>query len=72
MGGLILEEFLKIAGNYFFPMVLSVYLVFKIDSLITALVRLQKEFSENILCEIKGIKQDILEIRLDINKFLNK
>jgi len=67
VGGVRLEEFFKLAGNYFFPMVLSVYLVIRIDKLIHSLVLNQKEFSEKVFFEIKEIKQDILNIRLDIS-----
>jgi hypothetical protein len=70
VGGLILEQFFNLLGNYFFPMVLSVYLVFKIDKLMTSLVSNQKDFSDKILLEMKEIKQDILNIRLDISSAL--
>lgn len=72
MGGLILKEILDLIGNYFFPMVLSVYLVFKIDKLMSALILDQKDFSSRVLLEMKEIKQDILDIRLDISAALRK
>lgn len=65
-----MEQFFNLLGNYFFPMVLSVYLVFKIDKLMTSLVSNQKDFSDKILLEMKEIKQDILNIRLDISSAL--
>ena len=70
MGGLILEDFLSLLGNYFFPMVLSVYLVLKIDKLMTSLIINQKEFSEMVLLEMKEIKKEILNIKLNISSVL--
>jgi len=67
-----LEDFLRLAGNYFFPMVLSIYLVIKIDKLMTSLVVNQKEFSNMVLLELKEIKQDILDCRKDIRSILLK
>ena len=72
MGGVTLEDFLRLAGNYFFPMVLSIYLVIKIDKLMTSLVVNQKEFSDMVLLELKEIKQDILDCRKDIRSILLK
>ena len=67
-----MEDFLRLAGNYFFPMVLSIYLVIKIDKLMTSLVVNQKEFSNMVLLELKEIKQDILDCRKDIRSILLK
>lgn len=53
-------------------MVLSVYLVIKIDKLMSSLITNQKDFSEKILLEMKEIKQDILNIRLDISAAFKK
>ena len=61
-----MENFLKLAGNYFFPMVLSIYLVVKIDKLITAMVSNQAIFQACITKEIKDIKTDIYNIRIDM------
>jgi len=72
VGGVTLEDFLRLAGNYFFPMVLSIYLVIKIDKLMTSLVVNQKEFSNMVLLELKEIKQDILDCRKDIRSILLK
>jgi len=72
VGVLTLEDFLRLAGNYFFPMVLSIYLVIKIDKLMTSLVVNQKEFSDMVLLELKEIKQDILDCRNDIRSILLK
>jgi len=67
-----LEEFFDLVGNYFFPMILSVYLVIKIDKFMGSLITNQKEFSDNVLKEMKEIKQDILNIRLDISSAFKK
>ncbi len=66
-----LEHYLNLIGNYFFPMVLSVYLVIKIDRLMTSLVINQKEFSEMVCTQLKEIKLEILECKKDIEKILN-
>ena len=67
-----MEEFFDLVGNYFFPMILSVYLVIKIDKFMGSLITNQKEFSDNVLKEMKEIKQDILNIRLDISAAFKK
>ena len=58
-----MEEFFNLAGNYFFPMVLSIYLVIKIDKLMTSLIANQKEFSDMVCSELKEIKNDIRELK---------
>lgn len=63
-----MNSIFELLGNYFFPMCLSVYLIFRIDHFMTELVKNQKEFSRIIIGEIKDIKKDILEIRLDMAK----
>ena len=63
-----MEDFFKLAGNYFFPMVLSIYLVVKIDKLITTMVSNQAIFQACITKEIKEIKTDIYNIRIDMAK----
>jgi len=49
-------------------MVLSVYLVWKLEFFITEIVKNQKEFSHNVTAEIKEIKQTINELRVDFAK----
>ncbi len=66
-----LEHYLNLIGNYFFPMILSVYLVIKIDKLMTSLIINQKEFSEMVCTQLKEIKLEILECKKDIEKILN-
>jgi len=63
-----IEYVLKLIANYGFPLVLSVYLVYKLEYFINEIVKNQKEFSQNITAEIKEIKQAIVELRLDFAK----
>jgi len=59
-----IEYVLKLIANNGFPLVLSVYLVWKLEFLITEIVKNQKEFSRNATAEIKEIKQTINELRV--------
>jgi|GEM_PF-1411162 len=63
-----IEYVLKLIANNGFPLVLSVYLVWKLEFFITEIVKNQKEFSRNVTAEIKEIKQTINELRVDIAK----
>jgi ABC-type nickel/cobalt efflux system permease component RcnA len=63
-----IEYVLKLIANYGFPLVLSVYLVYKLEFFINEIVKNQKEFSQSITTEIKEIKQAIVELRLDFAK----
>ena len=63
-----IEYVLKLIANNGFPLVLSVYLVWKLEFFITEIVKNQKEFSHNVTTEIKEIKQAINELRLDFAK----
>lgn len=49
-------------------MILSVYLIYRIDQIMTQMVQNQKEFQTVVIDEIKDIKKDIYEIRLDMAK----
>jgi len=66
LGGLIIEDFIKLAGNYFFPMVLSCYLIYRIDNLLSKMVEQENLFHETVINEIKEIKTDIYNIRIDM------
>ena len=59
---------LKLITNNGFPLVLSVYLVWKLEFFINEIVKNQKEFSHSITAEIKEIKQTINELRVDFAK----
>ena len=63
-----IEYVLKLIANNGFPLVLSVYLVWKLEFFITEIVKNQKEFSHNVTSEIKEIKQAINELRVDFAK----
>jgi len=63
-----IEYVLKLIANYGFPLVLSVYLVYKLEFFINEIIKTQKEFSQNITAEIKEIKQAINELRVDFAK----
>jgi hypothetical protein len=68
LGGIIIEHALQTIGNYFFPLVLSSYLVYRIDKIFTEIVENQKIFQTVVISEIKDIKKDIYEIRIDMAK----
>jgi len=63
-----IEYVLKLIANNGFPLVLSVYLVWKLEFFINEIVKNQKEFSHSITAEIKEIKQTINELRVDFAK----
>jgi len=63
-----IEYILKLIANNGFPLVLSVYLVWKLDFFIAEIIKNQKEFSHNVTVEIKEIKQTINELRVDFAK----
>ena len=59
---------LKIIANNGFPLVLSVYLVWKLEFFINEIIKNQKEFSRNVTVEIKEIKKTISDLRVDFAK----
>ena len=63
-----IEYVLKLIANYGFPLVLSLYLVYKLEFFINEIIKNQKEFSKSITAEIKEIKQAINELRVDFAK----
>ena len=63
-----IEYVLKLIANNGFPLVLSVYLVWKLEFFINEIIKNQKEFSHNVTAEIKEIKQTINELRVDFAK----
>jgi len=56
---------LKLIANNGFPLVLSVYLVWKLEFFINEIIKNQKEFSQNVTAEIKEIKKTINDLRVD-------
>jgi hypothetical protein len=63
-----IEYVLKLIANNGFPLVLSVYLVWKLEFFINEIIKNQKEFADNITVEIKEIRQSINDLRIDIAK----
>ena len=61
-----IEYMLKLIVNNGFPLVLSVYLVIKLEYFINELVKNQKEFSRNVTSEIKEINHSINDLRIYI------
>jgi len=59
---------LKLITNKGFPLVLSIYMVYKLESFINEIIKDQKEFSRNVTVEIKKIKQTISDPRVDFAK----
>ena len=63
-----IEYFLKLIANNGFPLILSIYLVWKLEFFINQIIKNQKEFSQSVTTEIKEIKQAIQELRVDFAK----
>ena len=63
-----IEYMLKLIANNGFPLVLSIYLVWKLESFINEIIQNQKEFSRNVTIEIKEIKKTISDLRVDFAK----
>jgi hypothetical protein len=61
-----IEYILKLIANNGFPLVLSIYLVMKLEYFINELVKNQKEFSRNVTSEIKDINHSITDLRIFI------
>ncbi len=59
---------LKLIANNGFPLVLSVYLVWKLEFFINEIIKNQKEFSQSVTVEIKEIKKTINDLRVDFAK----
>ncbi|MCK5768553.1 MAG: hypothetical protein KAH35_09320 [Candidatus Atribacteria bacterium] len=63
-----IEYMLKLIANNGFPLVLSVYLVWKLEFFINEIIKNQKEFSKDVTVEIKEIKRTINDLRVDFAK----
>jgi len=63
-----IEYVLKLIANNGFPLVLSIYLVWKLEFFINEIIKNQKEFSQNITVEIREIKKTINDLRVDFAK----
>ena len=65
---MIIEHLLELTGNYFFPLVLSCYLIYRIDIFLSQMVSNQKDFQSVVILEIKDIKEDIKNLHLYMAK----
>ena len=63
-----IEYILKLIANNGFSLVLSIYLVYKLEFFITEIIKNQKEFSQSVTVEIKEIKKTISDLRIDFAK----
>jgi len=63
-----LKDFIELTGNYFFPMILSCYLIYKLDHFLTATLKAQRDYLDKIFTEIRDIKHSILDGRFDLPK----
>ena len=61
-----IEYMLKLIANNGFPLVLSIYLVWKLEFFINEIIKNQKEFSRNVTSEIKEINHSINDLRIYI------
>ena len=61
-----IEYILQLIANNGFPLVLSIYLVYKLEYFINEIIKNQKEFSRNVTCEIKDINHSINDLRIYI------
>jgi len=64
-----IEYMLKLIANNGFSLVLSVYLVWKLEFFIIEIIKNQKEFSQSVTVEIKEIKKTINDLRVDFAKY---
>jgi len=63
-----IEKLLSLIANYGFPIVLSIYLLWRLDYFFSQIVENQKEFSRNVTLEIIQIKQDLRDLRLEVSQ----
>lgn len=61
-----IEEILNLISLYGFPIVLSIYLIIKLEGLITEITKVNSRLTDGILKDIADIKDDINEIRVEI------
>ena len=61
-----IEEILNLISLYGFPIVLSIYLIKKLEGLITEITKVNSRLTDGILKDIADIKDDINEIRVEI------
>lgn len=59
-----IEEFCQLASNYGFPVVLSLYLLIRLDHFFSEIVKNQKEYSEKNYQEMKEIRDGIKSLNV--------
>ena len=63
-----LEDVFRLIANYGFPIVLSIFLLWRIDFFFSQMLENQKEFSKTITLEMVKIKQGIYDLRNERRK----
>jgi len=63
-----IEEMLKLVSMYGFPMVLSVYLIIKLESLLKSITEVNARLTNGILQDICEIKKSINQIQINMAK----
>ncbi|GAH88670.1 unnamed protein product [marine sediment metagenome] len=63
-----IESLFNIIGNYFFPLVLSCFLIWRLDYFFNQIIKNQKDFQDHMVMEIVQIKQDLRDMRLEVVK----
>jgi len=61
-----LEEILKLVSMYGFPMVLSVYLIIKLESLLKSITEVNARLTDGILQDIGSIKESVNRIQVNM------
>lgn len=62
------ENVFRLIANYGFPIVLSMFLLWRIDFFFSQMVENQKDFQKTITLEMIKIKQGIYDLRNDRRK----
>ena len=63
-----MELLLKYITTYGFPIVLSVYLMIKLDYFINAIIKTNKEFVNLLSTEVEKMTKALLDLQMDLAK----
>lgn len=63
-----MELIFKMIANYGFPIVISVYLIFKLEYFLNQMVKTNKELADIIAKEIREMKTAMVELRIQFAK----
>lgn len=63
-----IEEIFSLIANNGFPLILSVFLIYRLDYFFYEIVENQKKFSEDITREIRKIRSQMEDIKVDMAK----